>query len=263
MSNTKIVTIKGGLGNQLFQYAYGLKASLIDKKDVIFDTSFFTDNTKDINRPFLLNMFNINPRAKFQKTQTSKSSKLIKKIISKITGDYGYYQGEQYFIEAKDEVLKQFTLKYPLGKSAQDIANHMDKKTSVSVHIRRGDYVNNPHTNSVHGICNLEYYYRALDHIKSKVKDPHFFIFSDDIEWAKNNLNIHNTIFVSNGDISEVEEMILMSMCAHNIIANSTFSWWAAYLNKNNHKTVIAPKQWTRKSSSDKLNILPKSWIQL
>ncbi|MBC7981871.1 alpha-1,2-fucosyltransferase, partial [Candidatus Parcubacteria bacterium] len=176
----------------------------------------------------------------------------------KVTGNHGNYHREKYFIEVKDQVLKQFTLKNPLSQTAQDVLKNIDTN-SVSIHIRRGDYVNNNH----HGSCDLGYYYKALHHIKSKISSPHFFIFSDDIQWAKDNMQIGEATFVSNGDIPEVEELILMSMCSHNIIANSTFSWWAAYLNQNLHKIVIAPKQWTRKETSDTLEILPKTWIQL
>ncbi len=255
---TKTITIKGGLGNQLFQYAYGLKLSLVDKERVIFDTSFFENNGKDISRPFFLNKFNISLSENFKNVQTNQIKKIYRKIIQKITGEYGYYQSEKYFIEVKDQILKEFTLKNTLSAPAQDIVKNI-QTNSVSIHIRRGDYVNNIH----HPLCDLEYYYKALHHIKSNITTPHFFIFSDDIEWAKNNLQMHDATFVSNGDLSEVEELLLMSTCSHNIIANSTFSWWAAYLNKNEHKIVIAPKQWTKKETSDMLEILPKTWIQL
>ncbi|MBC7981701.1 alpha-1,2-fucosyltransferase [Candidatus Parcubacteria bacterium] len=255
---TKIITIKGGLGNQLFQYAHGLKASLIDKQRVIFDTTFFADNGKDTKRPFLLDKFNIDPTFTFAQMKTDSIEWFFKKAWQKLTGNHGNYHREKYFAEVKDEVLKQFTLKDPLSQNAQDVAKNI-QTNSVSIHIRRGDYVANSH----HGLCDLEYYYKALHHIKTNISTPHFFIFSDDIEWAKDNLQIGDAMFVSNGDISEVEELILMSMCSHNIIANSTFSWWAAYLNKNSHKIIIGPNQWTRKHTSDTLEILPKTWIQL
>ncbi len=258
----KIIEIKGGLGNQLFQYAHGLKLILIDKKDVVFDTSFFSENNNDIERHFLLKKFNIDPTVKFQNVKQDSIQKLFKKIKQKITGEYGYYQGEKYFTGIKGGLLQQFTLKDPLSLTAQEFADKMTDN-SVSIHIRRGDYADDASTNDYHGMCGLDYYYNALECITSKVTDPHFFVFSDDIEWAKNNLNMHNTIFVSNDDLSEYEELILMSRCSHNIIANSTFSWWAAYINQNNSKIIIAPKQWTKKHTSDTLEILPKDWIQL
>jgi hypothetical protein len=254
----KIITIKGGLGNQLFQYAYGLKLSLIDKKKVIFDTSFFADTRSDIHRPFLLNKFNIDPSFQFAQMRTSLVSQIIKKAVQKITGNYEYFQSEKYFIEVKDEVLRQYTLKSPLGPKAEEIQSKIGIN-SVSLHIRRGDYVNNTH----HGLADLGYYYKAMHHIKSKMEAPVFFIFSDDIGWVKKNLQIGEAVFVSDGSMSEVEELILISKCSHNIIANSTFSWWGAYLNPNPKKIVIAPSQWTLGKTAGQLDILPKAWIQL
>lgn len=266
MPKPTTITIKGGLGNQLFQYAYGRKLEIIDKKDVIYDISFFENlqenlnSKKDTSRPFLLTKFNLNPEAKFVNINQRLLIKIFTKIIQKITGKYPYFQSEKYFSEAKDQILSELTLKNPLSDKAQNIANNIRLQNNpVSLHIRRGDYVNNTH----HPLCDLEYYYHAEHYIKSKINNPIFFIFSDDIEWVKENLKIANCIYVSNPDITEVEEITLMSLCSHNIIANSTFSWWGSYMNKNQHKIVIAPKQWTSNKSADELDILPKNWIQL
>jgi len=256
----KIIPITGGLGNQLFQYAHGRKLQIINKKDVIFDTSFFTQNTKDTPRPFLLDRFNINPKAKFSPNPENRITKIFKKIFYKITGKYPLYQSEKYFLEIKDIILREFIPVAPLTSEVQNIINNIrSKDSSVSIHIRRGDYINNTH----HNLCDLNYYYQAIEYIKTKIQNPTFFIFSDDIEWAKENIKIENCIYVSNPDLKEYEEMILMSECKHNIIANSTFSWWSAYLNKNYDKIIIAPKQWTKSKTADQLEILPKNWIQL
>lgn len=266
MKNTKIIPIKGGLGNQLFQYAYGRKLEIIDKKNVIFDISFFKDlqtnplYKKDLLRPFLLDRFNINPASKFSPNPENYLLKFTKKIFAKITKKFPLFQSEKYFEPIKDIILQEITLKNPLLTQAQNIANNIKLQTnSVSIHIRRGDYLNNSH----HPICPPEYYYHAEHYIKSKINNPLFFIFSDDIEWVRKNLQISDSVFVSDKNISEVEEMFLMSQCKHNIIANSTFSWWGAYLNRNDHKIVIAPKQWTKHKSANELDILPKSWIQM
>lgn len=266
MKKTTTITLNGGLGNQMFRYAHGRKLELIDKKNVAYDISFFENSRSDIDtpRPFLLDQFNINPNAKFATTKQNKFTKLIKKIISKITGNYHFYQSERYFADIKEIILKEFTLKKPLTQKAEEFINTIKNTPgSVSIHIRRGDYAYNKKTNTHHGLCDLEYYYRAIEYVKSKVENPIFLIFSDDIDWAKNNLKIDRVTFVSNPEMKEYEEMIIMSNCLHNIIANSTFSWWAAYLNQNTDKIVISPKQWTNKDTSDKLGILPKTWIQL
>ncbi len=262
MSNPTVIPITGGLGNQLFQYVHGRKLEIIDKKEVVFDTSFFINSRskKDTPRPFLLDRFNINPEAKFSPNPKNRITKFFKKVISKITGNYPLFQSEKYFAEIKDTILQELTLKNPLSTQTQNIVNNIKLQTnSVSLHIRRGDYVNNKH----HQLCDLEYYYHAEHYIKSKINNPLFFIFSDDIEWVRKNLNIGNTVFVSDKNITEVEEMFLMSQCKHNIIANSTFSWWGAYLNQKDGKIVITPKQWTKDKSANELDILPKNWIQL
>jgi hypothetical protein len=266
MPNPKIIPITGGLGNQLFQYAHGRKLEIIDKKSITFDTSFFTNSTskKDTPRPFLLDRFNINPKSKFSLNTENHLIKFTKKLLAKITDNYPLYQSEKYFAPIKETILKEFTLRNPLSTQTENISNNIKlQTTSVSIHIRRGDYANNVHTNKHHGLIDLDYYYQAVKYIKTKIKNPLFFIFSDDIDWVRANLKTENCVFVSNPNIAEVEELTLMSQCSHNIIANSTFSWWGAYLNKNDDKIVIAPKQWTRKNSSTELNILPKDWVQL
>lgn len=262
----RIITIKGGLGNQLFQYAHGLKLLLIDKKNVIFDTSFFANTGKDTNRPFLLNKFNIQTSASFKEIKVPTITKYWKKIIHNLTGNFELFQNEKYFVNIEKEIRQQFTLKNPLSSDAQMIVNqiHTHYPQSVSLHIRRGDYIQNPITFKHHGICDLDYYQSAIDYIKTYIETPFFFIFSDDITWAKENLKIENdALYVSNPSIPDYEELILMSTCQHNIIANSTFSWWAAYLNQYDKKIIIAPKQWTREKSSNQLDILPRKWIQL
>lgn len=259
-----IQPLTGGLGNQMFQYARGLKLSLIDKKEVIFDTSFFKNTGKDTNRPFLLDKFNIQTTARFLDVPKNKFGIYFKKVLSRITGNYELYQSEKYFIAVKDEILKQFTLKNPLSPVAQAITDRVSSESqSVALHIRRGDYVQNTHTHKHHGICDLNYYRLAIDYMKTHTDTPTFFIFSDDIAWVKENLKLDNATYVSNPAIQDYEELILISLCTHDIIANSTFSWWGAYLNTNPNKIVIAPKQWTAKKNADQLDILPTSWIQM
>lgn len=256
MSNkTTVIKLKGGLGNQLFQYAHGVKLSLIDHKKVVYDTSFFNGLTKDIHRPFLLDKFNIDPTAEFAEVKENVFKKIYTKVNQKITGRYEFFQHENYFKDVKNEVLKQFTLKNPLSPVAQEKLQFIQSQTnSVSLHIRRGDYVQNPD----HTLIDLNYYYKAIEYIKSKVPNPVFCIFSDDINWVTEHVHIESSMYISNPDIKDYEELMLMSACSHNIIANSTFSWWAAYLNKNPNKIVVAPTKWTEFQKE----IVPKDWIQ-
>lgn len=259
----KTIDIKGGLGNQLFQYAYG--RSLIKKnKKVLFNISFFEEILKDTSRPFLLKKFNIPESIIFINKKENILTKLSKKIYSKLSGNYNLFQSEKYFKSIEQIIRNEITLKEPLSPAAQELAEQIKSNSnSVSIHIRRGDYVANPKTNKYHGTCNLSYYEYAILKITKLISSPVFFIFSDDINWVKENLKVDTAIYVSNPNLNECEELILMSYCKHNIIANSTFSWWGAWLNQNSNKIVMAPKQWTTNKKSDELNILPKTWIQI
>jgi len=138
-------------------------------------------------------------------------------------------------------------------------------KESISLHIRRGDYVSNVYTNSVHGTCSLDYYQQAVTLLESKLNNPHFFIFSDDLAWAKEHLSfIENVTFVElDVNIPDHDEMFLMSQCLHHIIANSSFSWWGAWLNKNLDKIVIAPKRWFIDETYNTSDLIPDAWIRL
>ncbi|MBI5078278.1 MAG: alpha-1,2-fucosyltransferase [Candidatus Yonathbacteria bacterium] len=175
----------------------------------------------------------------------------------------GYFQSEKNFLNIKDKVLKEFTFKneskiFLLEKSK------IDKVNSVSVHIRRGDYVSDPKINSTHGVCSKEYYEQAMSLMRSKVDSPIFYFFSDDIEWVKKEFGEHADFkYVSSPSLEEYEELMLMSSCAHNIIANSSFSWWGAYLNKNPNKIVIAPKKWVNIAPDPHPNIIPEGWVRI
>jgi len=261
-----IIKIKGGLGNQMFQYAYGRNLMIQKNKEIIFDVSFFKNNSNDTKRLFSLNNFNLNNSIKFSDKKENIFLEVFKKIYSKITGNYGFYQSEKYFKEIKNIIIEEFTLKNPLANISKGWEEKIKlSPISVSIHIRRGDYINDPKTNKHHGICEIEYYKKAIDLLENKIgKNFEIFVFSDDIEWAKNNLSFNQQInFVSSPEIPDYEEMYLMSLCKHNIIANSTFSWWGAWLNRNKNKIVIGPKQWFVKKTSNILDILPSSWIKI
>ena len=134
------------------------------------------------------------------------------------------------------------------------------------MHVRRGDYANDPNTNKYWGTCGIEYYLEALKYITSKAgnNSMYIFIFSDDIEWVKENMPLqYAATFVSSPEIKDYEELILMSQCDHHIIANSSFSWWGAWLDPKSDKIVIAPKRWTIKDEKNFRDIVPSSWIRI
>ena len=171
----------------------------------------------------------------------------------------GYWQNEKYFIFKEDEIRKSFTFRAPLDGENLKVAESVRDVNSVSLHIRRGDYVSNKKFSQQYPIAPIKYYKGAISIIKKMVPDPVFFIFSDSIEWAKENFNIGSPVsyVCNNNGVTSYNDMHLMSLCKHNITANSSFSWWGAWLNDNKSKIVIGPKNWVSHSTFE----LPKSWI--
>jgi len=277
------IKLKGGLGNQMFQYATGRYLSIENKSDLFLYKDF--ENNTDTERNYELSEFNVNENL----TDKFKSN-FINKILRKFYFDYhpnflnklgqeisenknvylsGFFQSEKNFKSIRDILLKDFTLKEEsksdlFKEKSNQISNHPN---SISLHVRRGDYAKNSKTNKYHGVCSPSYYKKAVDFIKEKTADgSRFYIFSDDINWVNTELlpelNIDAEIISSKG-LSMQEEMILMSKCNHNIIANSSFSWWGAWLNQNNDKIVITPTPWVDKKPNPHPNILPEEWITL
>lgn len=289
-----IVNIIGGLGNQMFQYALGKSIALKTKQPLKLDITAFKAYEL---RSYELAAFNIscsiaaeeeinalkykNPNF-FEKLnmllrkQSAPYSEFCYKekyyhFDSEVLDNnesiylFGYWQSEKYFLDCKETILKEFTLKREISLLSTHYLNMITSSASVSLHIRRGDYVNNRTTNDYHGTCNLDYYKKAVSIIKIKNFKTHFFIFSDDLDWAKKNIDfIDNITFVElSADIPDYEEMYLMSMCRHNIIANSSFSWWGAWLNQNHKKIVIAPKLWFNDGSINTNDLIPNTWIRI
>jgi hypothetical protein len=279
-----IIKIKGGLGNQLFQYAFGRYFSICNNVEVKIDNGINT-NKQDTYRAYTLDRFNITIflaskeeilKAKYPIYMISKVLIGIRtKVFHKYNIGYvpnilktkqkyldGFWQSYKYPNQIRDILLKEITLKEPLENKYQQILEQIKNTNSVSIHLRRGDYINDPKTKSAHLAFGLEYYEQAIKIVTGKIPDPTFFIFSDDIDWVRNNLKTNlPTVFVSRPEIKDFEELIIMSKCKNNIIANSTFSWWGAWLNQNPNKVVIAPKRWNNKFQKEYNNLLPPEWI--
>lgn len=179
----------------------------------------------------------------------------------------GFWISEKYFKDIEDIIRKEFTVKTPQTGKNKEIAEMLLNTESVSLHVRvrEQEYSKHPEWREQYEIHNLDYYEQCIKYIVDKVKSPHFFVFSDDIPWAKENLKIpFPTTFVGHNDAStDYEDMRLMSQCKHNIISNSTFSWWGAWLNTNPDKIVSAPKEFTRLENFDSKDVYPNEWIKL
>lgn len=287
-----IMNIKGGLGNQMFQYATGKALALSHNTNLKLDVSWFDTNTQGATkRTYDLSYFSLPEDiiATQQDLKSVKKSRLPSKIIKLLYSAYqnkivtekhyhydpnfwkspsnayltGYWQSFRYFDTFSEYIRKDFEFKPPIDIKNQKLSGSILVTSSVSLHIRRGDYVTNTHTNSFHGTTTFDYYNKAIEYISQQVKNPHIFIFSDDMKWVKENFFLpYPTTYIDHNTIA-FEDMRLMSLCKHNIIANSSFSWWGAWLNQNPEKIVIAPKQWFNDSSINTSDLIPNFWIRL
>lgn len=286
-----IIKIHGGLGNQMFQYALGRNLSLLHNVPFKIDSSYLR-STNQSGRSFILNNFNtileeatieeINKyRSTFQKiidkirqeskkkkiSDISKNSNIFNSDILNHSDGYfdGHWNNEKYFKDNWTVIQKDFTLKNPLNSKALECKNLIVSfQNATSIHVRRGDYVSISKITNIYTTLPLSYYEQAMKKIVEKYPDAHFFISSDDIDWVKENFpSNYPATFVSSSEISDCEELILMSKCKHNIIANSTFSWWGAYLNKNSDKIVIAPKNWFKDDNKNNFDLIPNTWIKI
>lgn len=284
----------GGMGNQLFQYAVGRSVALKNQTDLKMDVSVYDNQeTTAASRKYALNVFNIAENfaneqeiGKMKAIGGGKISRLLYKLGLVKKNTYiveprfsfnpevfqagedayleGYWQTEKYIKDMEDIFHKEFTLNEAFDIEDKEITKKIKATNAVSLHVRRGDYINNASTNKFHGVCSLEYYAKAILCVSEKIQDPLFFIFSDDIAWVKQNLKIDFPVtYVSDGILRDYEELILMSYCKHNIIANSSFSWWGAWLNENSQKIVVAPMKWFASNELDTSDIIPSDWLRI
>ncbi len=286
-----VVKLKGGLGNQMFQYATGLFVAFKNNEELKFDATGYEDPrhmNSDTPRKYRLFPFNISgsvaslEEVKRYRNRFGIFSKALRyfnqRILKKYYTDYdpkffkknhkyieGYFQSEKNFLPIANKIRKEFTLKKEF--ESEDFIlekNKIDKIKSVSIHIRRGDYVNDKATNNYFGVYSKEYYEKAIVLMNAKIESPIFYFFSDDIEWVKKEFGEQNNFnYISNGEFKDYEELMLMATCANNIIANSSFSWWGAWLNQNPNKIVIAPKKWVNREPDPHFNVIPDDWVRI
>jgi hypothetical protein len=282
-----IIQLTGGLGNQMFQYAASKALAIKLNTELYLDkTHFFTTPMGKKNlRSYELSQFSIDQKFRQPTFHWIKKYLKVKQVYSGFktyvephvhfssvffnitdkTYIEGFFQSEKYFKDYEAEIRNDFKFKNPPQGLNLELFKKIQGCNAVSVHVRRGDYVNNPETLKLHGICGLDYYQNAVELIAEKVENPYFFLFSDEPEWVQKNLKLSHPyeVISHNKGASSFEDMRLMSTCKHNIIANSSFSWWGAWLNNNLGKTVIAPKHWFVNPNWDSKDIIPNSWIKI
>ena len=299
-----VVKLMGGLGNQLFQYAFGISLSNKLNSDVAYDiSSFINDSVRKLRlnslglslkyknrscifvilmklarycsgRSRLVRSFNLLKRIESAyEMKTAFFYKIIKEADFNIgtipqTKNYyfdGYWQNPAYFEDVRPIILKN--INFPDLQNAQDLnlRNLIINSESVAIHIRRGDYVENRQYNDFYGTCSPEYYRKAIDRILSGISNAKFFLFTDDPDFVEANFDFLPTkTLVSDKQRSEIDDLNLMHLCKHFIIANSSFSWWGAWLSQNPQKIVVAPKQWYKnEEANEQCKIVPKDWIKI
>lgn len=289
-----IIKLFGGLGNQMFQYAAAGRLAYIHRTKLKLDISHFNSQAL---RKYSLNCFNIQEDFatpdeinKFKPWEMKLPKKIISNIKRLLLKSHrlvveekfyhfdseilnlpnevylnGYWQSEKYFKDIEEIIRKKFTIKYPQTGKNKDLAEQINSCESVSLHVRRGDYISDVNVNQIHGICELDYYYSCIKQITQKIDKPIFFVFSDDPAWTRENFRTDYPMVIieHNRPKNAYEDLRLMSQCKHNIIANSSFSWWAAWLNSNSGKIIFAPKKWFKSIEKNDCDLFPNDWIRV
>ena len=282
------VILNGSFGNNLFQYAVGKHLAIKNKTTLRLITYKCLNNHEIIGRNGItaLSSFTIDhvlyakmtyksiimrfciPLPFFKdKLYYEKEWCFNPEVLTFKDGACldGYFQSEKYFKGIEHIIRNNLRFKNDtLGEQGAIYKEQILNLNSVGLHVRRGDYL----TSSLHNVCNMRYYSKSIAYIQDRFESPHFFIFSDDLEWCRENFHIPHCTFVKiqaakNNPIIDFQ---LMSLCKHNIISNSTFSWWAAWLNDNHEKMVVAPNRWfndERLNDQALQDTIPSDWIRI
>ena len=244
-----VLELQGGLGNQMFLYARARALAEDRQTRLAIDARLYRKHTK---RQYELENF----------TLSATHANIFQILKAKIFGTYlsGEFKSDTY-VKNYDDLIRaefQFKEKEIFEKKFADILQKIRTSNSVAVHVRRGDYVTKQ---NIYVNLQPDYYQKAMAMISAKVENPIFFFFSDDIEWTKQNVpHTEHAVFICN---KSIEDLYLMSQCKHTIIANSTFSWWAAWFNENKDKIIIAPKKWFTTENLTEKELIPSSWIYI
>ncbi|HVF67309.1 MAG TPA: alpha-1,2-fucosyltransferase [Pyrinomonadaceae bacterium] len=286
-----ITKLIGGLGNQFFQYAVGRALSVKNGVPLKLDVSAYESYKL---RRYSLSHFNVVEEIaspdEIERFRRPGPNRLVRlglrlgvlpdslrfttvvergfpfdpEVLSARGNVYleGYWQSEKYFKEIEDVIRRELTVKHEPDPVNAEVGRAITGADSVCVHVRRGDYVENPEMSKIYEQCTPDYYHAAARELAKSVAAPHFFVFSDDPRWARENLEFnHPVTYVDhNGGGKDYEDLRLMSLCKHFVIANSSFSWWGAWLGSDPRKVVFAPKAWFRTREHDTRDLIPDAW---
>lgn len=288
-----VARLQGGLGNQLFQYALGLTLAKANHVDLLLDISDFPDGNGRVYQLPVLGIKEKIADAKliYRLKYGSPLKGRINHVVNRLTcghwswlahswlkettpgvfckhildwkGDAyldGYWQNEKYFSLVAEDLRRKLCPAH-VSESAQKFLLQVPE--GIGIHVRRGDYVNDAKTYAEHGCCSKKYYEAALNYLKKNAVSGPLFFFSDDPEWVEENLISRWGGTMISNEMHEADELWLMAHCRANVIANSSFSWWGAWLNRNPEKTVIAPLRWFCNPHRKTAEIVPPHWIRL
>lgn len=292
---TITIQLKGGLGNQLFQYAFARAISIRNQQPLSINTHWYVNTPKKMtSRAMLLGYLNLASYNISHSSWPSSSgginyllsllpftsiifddnpnffnAQLLKREFSK-NRNYafiGYWQSFHYFNQIRELLISEFKPKNSLNDNYSHYYDDIKNQNSIMIHIRRSDFITLKSANSHHGVLHLNYYLKAIELIKNNIDVPHFFIFSDDLEWARNNLptGLH-AIFIHSSKLEDavVQELYLMTQCKHHIIANSSLSWWGAWLSNHNKESLtICPDHWLKNGKVNLDDLLPSRWKRI
>jgi hypothetical protein len=292
-----VVRLIGGLGNQMFQYALGRRLAVDHGIPLKLDRTWFASQRHrgiDTPRDYALDGWRVKAEPattadlqQFNEPPTNRWLALLSGVMPRRSGLIfrekafsfqplvlatrppllliGYWQSEKYFASISDRLRDEFMPAYAACEHVVQARRELQPGSAVSLHIRRGDYVHNEATNRYHGVCSLDYYRAAAQYIAKQIQDPHFLVFSDEPQWAIDHLKLPwpTTVVQHEVKCQPHHDIWLMSQCSHHIIANSSFSWWGAWLNERPDKIVVAPKIWFQGISESTADLIPRTWVRL
>jgi hypothetical protein len=286
-----VIRMAGGLGNQLFQYAAGLALSRTRGARLLLDTTTYVT---DKLRTYSLQPFTLTPRfvprvivpimAAFDRRFVGRA---LKTMMPAVGWHYvrdrgqgyepaqfpaggnlmldGYWQSDKYFAPVAEQVREAFAFRDPPDDANAACLARIARGPSVAVHVRRGDYVTTPEVNAIHGTCGPEYYRAAADRIRQAAPDATYYVFSDDPDWAEQHLKWPGPSEVVRHNLGrrDADDLRLMAACDHFVIANSSFSWWGAWLARNAAKVVVAPRRWYTNVHHTDRDLTPPEWLRI
>jgi hypothetical protein len=275
-----IVRLMGGLGNQMFQYAAARATSLRTGAELKLDLTWFDDEGRHVSprREYALGPFDLSldiaSPEELERTLRRRGFRRRPRILVDpdlrfeprvLTADdvrlIGYWQSERYFVDKSAEIRRDFQLPTPTS----ELASAITRAGSVSLHVRRGDYASDPKVESELGVLPAEYYEQAVAHLTETLAEPEFFVFSNDPDWCAANLRIDapHTFVRHEPGARAHDDLLLMSLCRHHVVANSSFSWWGAWLGETPSTIVIAPRRWFLTSRFDTGDLVPERWLRI